>query len=148
MPTTSEYNQFRRYIGDYGNNVVDNTTIDAYLNDAALDLTADFEVPIATFDSLVRQYHPEVITWAAINWWWNVASKLVDHHSQQLGAGSHQASEKWERAMQMIEYLTTRFESIQTLGADVSIGNLSRFSKLTLTRFGGRSEEDALESWN
>ena len=147
MPTTAEYNQFRRLVGDYGEGFVDNNTIDQYLNDATTELTADFTVPVTSFDTLVKQYHPEIIVWAAINWWWNVASNLVQHHTQSIGGASHQASEKWERAMRMIEMLTTRFNEIQTLGQDITIGHLSRFSKLTLTRFGGRSEEDALESY-
>lgn len=153
MPTTSEKNQFRKLIGDFGRSQVDDSTIDSYLNDAVAELTADFvdednvSAPVTDFDNLVAQYKPEVILYAAINWWWNVASMYVNHHSQTVGQTSHQASEKWERAMRMIETLTTQFTNSQTLGTDISIGNLSRFSKQTLQRYGGMREEDTLERY-
>lgn len=147
MATQAEYNQFRRLIGDYGTNTIPASTIDDYLNDAAAELTADFTTPVAVFDSIVSQFRPEIVVWAARNYWWNLASKYVDHHSTSMGGGaSHQASEKWDRAMRMIEYLEEYFSKIQTLGTDIMLGNLSRFSKRTLTRFGGVREEDALES--
>lgn len=145
MPTTSEKNQLRRLIGDYGANTVDDTEIDAYLNDATFEVTSDFASPVIDFDVLLVQYHPEVIYKAAINWWWQRASKLVDHHTQTVGQSSQNASEKWDRAMQMIERLETKYNEIQMLGIDISIGNLSRFSKITMTRIGGRSEESTLE---
>lgn len=146
MPTTSELNQFRRLVGDYGKDLVDDSTIEEYLDDATREVTSDFITPVLEFDTLVFQFHPEVIILAAKNYWWNVASKLVNHHSQQTGATSHQASEKWERAMEMIARLETMYSDVQSLGTDLAVGNLSRFSKTTLTRWGGRSEEDALDT--
>lgn len=151
MPTTSERNQFRKLIGDFGTGNVIDGDVDLYLNDATAELTADFtnssmvSAPLTDFDDLVAQYKPEVIVWAAIQWWWNVASKLVQHHTQTIGQSSQTASEKWDRAMRMIEILTERFSEIQTLGTDITIGHLSRFSKSDMRRHGGQREESALE---
>lgn len=144
MATASELNQFRRLIGDYGRDSVDDSDIETYLDDAVRELTADFTTPVADFDSLYIQYKPEVIVYAAINYWWNIAAKLVDHHSQTTGQSSHNASEKWDRAMEMIRTLREQYATIQQLGTDITQGNLSRFSKATLSRWGGVREEDAL----
>lgn len=151
MPTTSEKNLFRRLVGDYGSSPkIADSEITSYLDDATAELTADFRnstgvsAPVTQFDMLVTQFHPEVIYYAAIQWWWNRLSKLADQHSQNVGPTSQNVSEKWDRAMKMIEFLTQQWTGMQTLGQDVLIGNLSRFSKRTLMRQGGQSEEDAL----
>lgn len=149
MPLQSEYNQFRRYIGDYGVDTVDDTEVDAFLDDATLELTSDFvdvnnlSAPVNDFDVLVAQYHPEVVVKAAINWWWHRAAKLTEHHTQTVGSASANTSEKWDRAMEMIKQLEELYANIQALGTDITFGNLSRFSKSTLTRLGGRREEDS-----
>lgn len=151
MSTAAEKNQFRRLVGDYPKGDVDDPTIESYLNDAVTELTADFtdaagtSAPVTVFDSLVKEYHPEIILWAAINWWWNRLAILADRHSQQVGDASQKMSEKWDRALAMIKELEARYALVQSLGTDISIGNFSRFSKTTLTRLGGQREETALE---
>lgn len=145
MPTTSEYNQFRRLIGDFGEDAVLDAEIKSYLDDAVRELTADFTSPVTDFDVLVQQYHPEVIYKGAINWWWDKAAKLADKHSTTVGQASQNVSEKWDRAMEMIRRLEEAYMNIQLLQTDISIGNISRFSKTTLTRIGGVSEEKTLE---
>lgn len=151
MPSVSERNQFLRYIGKYGTTEVAESEIDAYLDDTTRELTADFvntnnlSAPVVDFDVLAPQYHPEVIVKAAINWWWQKAAKLSDHHSQSVGQASQQASEKWDRAMEMIRRLEEVYDRIQQLGTDITIGHISRFSKVTLQRHGGQREEQALD---
>lgn len=142
MSTASERNQFRRLIGDFGINAVDDATIEIFLNDAVRELTADFATPVTVFDTLVQQFHPEVIYWAAINWWWDYASKQTEKEMVSMGDATSNPSTRWDRAMQMIDRLTKTYMEIQLLGIDVYIGNLSRFSKATLTRIGGHREED------
>lgn len=151
MPSDSEYNQFRRYVGDFADTPsISNDTIHEYLNDACLELTSDFvsstgvSAPVTEFDTLVAQYHPEAILRAAINWWWNQASVYSTQLSTTVGTASQNASDKWDRAVQMIDRLEQKYEKIQTLGTDISIGNLSYFSKGTLTRKGGEREESSL----
>lgn len=144
MPTASEQNTFRRYVGDYGKNTITNGDIDAYLDDATFEVTSDFATPVTDFDVLIVQYHPEVILLAAINWWWQRAAQLTEHHTQSIGQGTQNASEKWDRAMQMIEKLEDKYLLIQQLGIDITIGNLSRWSKSSLMRLGGNSEENIL----
>lgn len=140
-------------IGDFGKDEVDDSTLESYLDDATLELTSDFvdaygvSSPVADFDALVSQYHPEIILRAAINWWWNRAAKLQDKHSQSMGDADHKLSEKWDRAMAMIKELEARYAVTQQLGTDVSIGDFSRFSKKTLTRLGGRPEEVILDDF-
>lgn len=153
MPTSAEKNQFRRLIGDYGKNSVSDQEITSYLNDATAELTADFinedraNAQLTSFDDLVVQYHPEVIYFGAMNYLWNRLAKLSDRHSQTVGTASQNASEKWDRTYQMISYLNDQYYKIQTLGTDISVGNLSRFSKTTLTRLGGQSEEASLDKY-
>lgn len=145
MATTSEINQFRRLIGDFGDEAVDDSELDSYLDDAVRELTADFATPVVEFDNLVTQYKPEAIYKAAINWWWDRAAKLADKHSVSVGQSAQNVGEKWERAMEMIRLLEEHFAAIQTLGTDITFGNISRFSKATLTRIGGLREEDAID---
>lgn len=154
MPTTAEKNQFRRLIGDYGKNGVSDPEITSYLNDATYELTADFtnesgaSAPVTVFDNLSTQYHPEVIYWGAINYLWNKLGKLSDRHSQSVGATSQNASEKWDRTYQLIQWLNSQYDRIQALGADITMGNLSRYSKTALTRFGGMPEESSVEKYS
>lgn len=145
MPTASEINQFRRLIGDYNKDVVDDADLDSYLDDAVAELTADFATPVIDFDILVTQYKPEVILRAAINWWWQRAAELADKHSTSVGQSAQNVSEKWDRAMEMIRRLETRYMEIQQLYTDITFGNISRFSKSTLTRIGGQREEDVMD---
>lgn len=150
MPSVNEKNQFRRLIGDYGEDAVGDAEIDSYLDGAVNELTMDFtdtnaiSAPVTDFDTLVPQYRPEVILYAAINYWWNKASVFADRLSTSIGQASQNAEVKWEHAVKMIEMLEKRYADIQALGTDVSIGNFSRFSKKTLMRYGGRSEEEIL----
>lgn len=152
MSTTSEKNQFRRLIGDFGRNNVIDSEIEGYLDDATRESTEDFvnssrvSAPVTDFDALVPIYHTEVIYLAAINWWWDFAAKESRKHSQTMGASAQNVSETYDRALQMIDRLRTEYTRIQSLGTDINMGNLSRFSKQTLTRLGGQSEEDALQS--
>lgn len=142
MPTTQEYNQFRRLIGDAKKQDVSTSEIDSYLNDAVLELTGDFATPITSFDTLVQQYHNEAIYKGAINWWWNLLSELQDKHSINVGGSAQTVSEKWDRAFQMIKELQAYYDEIQALKVDIMQGNLSRYSKQTLRRIGGEREED------
>lgn len=143
MPTVSEKNLFRRLVGDFGKDEVSDSEIDGYLDDATYELTADFTVPVLDFDTLKAQYHPEVIYKGAISWWWNRMASLADKHSMSSGAQTQSAGEKWDRAFQIIQRLEEKYDQIQMLGTDITFGNISRFSKSTLTRIGGVREEDA-----
>lgn len=151
MPSVNETNQFRRLIGDYGTNAVNDIEIDSYLDAACNELTMDFtdinaiSAPVTDFDNIVPQYKPEVILYAAINYWWNRASVFADRLSTTVGQASQNAEVKWEHAIKMIEMLEKRYEEIQALRTDITIGNFSRFSKKTLQRYGGRFEEEILE---
>lgn len=154
MPTTAEKNQFKRYVGNYGaTTAISDQEIDSYLNDATLELTADFtdsaglSSPVADFDNLVPQYKPEVVLHAAIQWWWNKAAVYASEMRRANVGDAHTEYERWERAMEMIKSLSTRYSEIQALGTDISMGNLSRFSKQTLTRHGGVSEEESVERY-
>lgn len=154
MPTLAEKNQFKRYIGNYGAAVqISDADIDSYLNDATAELTADFTdsaglwSPVMDFDNLVPQYKPEVILYAATQWWWNKASGYAAAIKRANVGDAHTETERWERAMEMIRLLSERYTAIQALGTDITIGNLSRFSKQTLTRHGGVSEEASVERY-
>jgi hypothetical protein len=59
-----------------------------------------------------------------------------------MGAASQNVSEKWQRALQMVTALEERYDDIQELGDTIIEGNYSRFSKQTLRRIGGVSEEE------
>lgn len=142
MPNSSEFNQFRRLIGDMTTKAVSEEDITIALNDATLELTRDFATPLTSFDGMVGQYHPEIIYKAAINWWWDKLGQLQDKHSTSIGQASQSVSEKWDRAYQMIQWLETQYDEIQSLKVDITIGNYSRFSKLSLRRIGGIREED------
>lgn len=142
MATTQEYNQFRRLIGDAKKQEVSTAEMDSYLNDAVLELTGDFATPLTSFEVLVQQYHNEAIYKAAINWWWNLLSELQDKHSISVGGNAQTVSEKWDRAFQMIQQLQAYYDDIQALKVDITMGNLSRYSKQTLRRIGGEREED------
>lgn len=152
MSTKSEKNQFRRLVGDYEDESIEDSEIESYLDDTVRELTEDFvdannaPAPVVDFDLLHQQYHTEIIYKAAINWWWRRLAVLADRHSKSVGQTSEQSSEKWERAMQMIEKLQAYYENIQALGTDITMGNLSRFSKITLQRHGGQREESSLEN--
>lgn len=147
MATANEINMFRRLVGDQVNAVMTVEEIQSWLNDASIELTSDFvntagaSAPVDNFDHLVQQYKPEVVYKAAINWWWARASVLAEQLSTTVGQASQQASEKWDRAMKMIDVLQNYYSEIQYLGTDISIGNLSYFSKASLTRRGGIEEE-------
>lgn len=146
MATTQEYNQFRRLIGAGSATptvVITTTEIDSYLNDTVLELTGSvFATPLNDFDTLVEQYHREVIYKAAINWWWNELAELQSKHSIQVGVTSQNVGEKWDRAWQMIQSLQATYDQIQALWQQVTIGNFSRYSKQTLRRIGGVEEEN------
>lgn len=150
MPVQSEYNAFRRLIGDFSKDLVDDVILDEYLDDATRESTADFTdntgspTPVTDFDVLVGQYHTEVIYLAAINWWWDIAAKAAARVSVGMGASSQTEGERWQRAMEMIAKLREEYLRIQSLGTDITQGNLSRFSKSTLTRIGGQREERGL----
>lgn len=154
MSTQAEKNQFRRLIGDFPTGKYDDAYIENYLDDAVQELTADFtdtlgvSAPVTDFDALLKQYHPEIIVWAALNWWWNRASQLSDKHSQSVGDSDQKLSEKWDRAMAMIKELEARYQLIQALGTDISIGDFSRWSKKTMSRLGGRSEETIIDEFS
>lgn len=141
MSVQSERNLFRRLIGDYGKNAVSDTEIETYLDDTCYELTADFATPVTDFDTLVVQYHPEVVYKAAINWWWQYATSAGEKHSMSMGQATQNVGEIWNRAMTTIEKLEAHYKLIQLLGIDIIIGNFSRFSKQTLTRIGGVEEE-------
>lgn len=147
MPSQSEYNQWRRLVGDFPGEAIEEIDIDTYLDDAVQELTADFtnatgaSAPVADFDLLVNHFRPEVVVWAARNWWWQRAAQLSDRHSQTVGQSSQNVDVKWDRALEMIRMLEARFLEMGYLSTEINMGHLSRFSKKTLTRIGGRSEE-------
>lgn len=146
MPTAAEFNQFRRLIGDnYATPLISDVEVTSYFNDAVWELTGDFATPLADFDTLITQYHNEVIYKAAINWWWNDLAVLQDRHSITVGQQSQNVSEKWDRAMKMIEALQVQYDIVQQLRVDITIGNYSRYSKQTLRRIGGIREEDTTQ---
>lgn len=152
MATGSEYSQFRRLVGDYAQNTISDLFIDGYLDDAVRELTSDFvdvdgnPAPVTVFSNLVSQYKPEVIYFAAIQWWWNFAADQSEKSIHTVGSASEDMSQRWERAMEMIKQLREQYDRIQILGTDITIGNLSRFSKITMTRLGGQSEESARDA--
>lgn len=139
-------------MGDYAQNTVSDVIIDSYLNDAVRELTADFvdvdgvSAPVTVFNNLVGQFKPEVIYFAAMNWWWNYAADQSEKGLRTVGTASEDLSQRWERAMEMIKMLREQYDKIQMLGTDITIGNLSRFSKITMTRLGGQSEEAARDA--
>ena len=138
-------NLFRRLIGDFGvGNVTDSEAL-SFLDDASSELTTFntnvYATPVYTFDGLARDYQRETTYKAAINWWWDYAAKLSDHHSMSLGSATQNVSEKWDRAMQMIGQLEIQYQQIARLEVDITHGNLSRYSKQTLRRIGGVDEE-------
>lgn len=143
MPLPSELNQLRRLIGD---NSINNTTDQALiglLNDTTLELTGhNFPTPLYAFDSLIMQYHNEVIIKAAINWWWDYLSKLQARVSTTVGAASQNLDALWQRALQMIQQLEERYEQVAQLYITIVEGNSSRWSKQTLRRIGGTEEEN------
>lgn len=149
MPAQSERNQFRRLIGDYGKDTVTDIEVKLYFDDAVREATEDFvnaaniSSPVTDFDVLVPQYHSEIIYLAAINYLWDKAGKLSIKHSQTMGQASQDVGETFDRVMRMIDALRARYETIQSLGTDITMGNLSRFSKTSLTRLGGVREENA-----
>lgn len=139
-------NLFRRLIGDFGvGNVSDEEAV-SFLDDTASELTHYntniYSTPVATLDALGEEYKRETIYKAAINWWWDYAAKLSDHHSMSLGSATQNVSEKWDRAMQMISQLEIQYQQICRLEVDITHGNLSRWSKQTLRRIGGVDEEN------
>lgn len=142
MPTASEYNQFRRLVGDFQAQAIADSSIATILNDTVAELTGDFATPVVTFDTLVNQYHNEVIYKAAINYWWNKLGELQEKHSIAVGTAQSNVDSKWDRAWQMIQSLQQRYDEIQTLWTDITMGNYSRYSKQTLRRIGGIREED------
>src|SRR3954470_23967964 len=152
MPTTREYNQFRRLVGDYGEDTIDDGIVDSYLDDAAAELTADpgnlpnGVGPLTDFDQLPSEFRPEVITFAGINWWWNLAANLQEKHSQSLSGGmTQQVGERWERAMRMIEQLQLHYDTLQSLRPDINVEQLSYFSKASLRRVGAQREETVID---
>lgn len=142
MPLQSEYSRFRRYVGDFNVNLIEDDFIEELLDDTTFELTGNFATPITTFDALHGQYHDEVILKSAINWWWNRLAELQEKHSQSIGSATQEVGEKWDRAFQMIKDLNEQLDAIQQLQIDITIGNFSRYSKQTLRRIGGISEED------
>lgn len=148
MPTISDINLFRRLVGDFNDRLILDADITQYLNDAAREVSAQEEAILLTnsFDLIPDMYKPEVIYQAAINWWWNRAAKLSDKHSQTVGQSSQNVGEKFDRAMQMIDALQTKLTELRNSTANhtVYFGHNSRFSRSTLTRIGGKREEDAL----
>lgn len=148
MPTQGDYSLFKRLVGDDEVDLIDDASIDDYLDDAARERSyIDTDIPIVlTFDGLAAYHKAEAIYQAAINWWWNRAASLSGKHSQTVGQASMNAGEKYDRAMRMIEMLQTRLAELIASGSGsiITFGNLSRFSKSTLTRLGGKSEESTL----
>lgn len=142
MPSTAELNQFRRLIGDFEAEALSDNDISDLLDDTVAELTGNFATPLIDFDTLLTQYHNEVIYKAALNWWWNNLSELQNKHSISVGQASQNVGEKWDRAWQMIQSLQATFDQIQQLWVDVTEGNFSRYSKQTLRRIGGIREED------
>lgn len=146
MATVSEYSQFRRLIGKTSSDILD-AEIEGWLNDACRELTSDFvSGPVTDIDSLQVTYHPEIVMYAAINWWWNYASQQTEKHSTNVGQAAENKGERFDRAMQMIDKLEARYNVIQALGTDITIGNLSYFDKKSLTRTGGQEEETARDA--
>lgn len=151
MSNLAERNQFRRYVGDFPDASVTDETIEAYFDDATYEVTTDFvdstnaPAPVNDFDVLVVEYHPEVVVKAAINFLWNKAAKFAERHSTSIGGAAQNVSETFDRLMSMIERLETKYAEISYLGTDISMGNLSRFSKGSLRRVGGVREETPLE---
>lgn len=142
MATALERNQFRRLIGDFKTTLVSDANIDALFNDTVLELTGDFATPLVDFNTLLAQYHNEVIYKAALNFMWNRLGELQEKHSISVGAATQNVGEKWDRLWQMIQWLQTQYDEIQQLRIDITIGNYSRYSKQTLRRIGGTSEEN------
>lgn len=142
MPTDREVNQFRRMVGDYNTQSLATPVIFSYLNDATNELTGGFATPLYSLDDIDYEHHNEVIHMAALNWWWNRLAELEDRHSINVGSAAQNVSEKWDRAMQMITNLQQDYDEIQQLRTVIKEGNLSRWSKQTLRRVGGVSEED------
>lgn len=143
MPNQSELNQYRRLVGDYRANKISDNDVVIALNDACWELTShNYATPVGVFDSLYTVYHNEVIYKAAINFWWERVSVLQDQLSTTVGGASQQVSDKWTRALQMVAELETRYDAIQQLNVTIIEGNFSRFSKQSLRRIGGVSEED------
>lgn len=147
MPTDQDYSMFRRYVGDFDNETIDEAVIDSYLDDATAEATAPHvsaDTPIVTsYDSLNQKYAPEVVLLAAINWWWNKAANYADKLTTTVGQASEQATDRWNHAMQMIQSLQDLYSTIEILGRDPDVGNLSHWNRNTLSRVGGVSEEDA-----
>jgi len=146
MPTQTEFNIFRRLVGDFESppKIVD-ADLDGDLDDAAYDYSSrDYWLdPVTTFDAIPATRKIEVIYYAAIQWWWNRAAQLADKHTQTVGQASQNVGEKWDRAMQMIAQLETQLAAIVANIDVIKVGNNSRFSKVTLTRLGGVEEEAA-----
>lgn len=145
MPTQSEINQFKRLIGDFNNAtpLMSTPAITTLLNDTVLELTGpQFATPIYAFDSLFQQYHVEVIYKAALNYMWNRLGELQEKHSISMGSAAQNVGEKWDRLMQMIQWLQAEYDKIEQLQIVISTGNYSRWSKQTLRRIGGTSEEN------
>lgn len=147
MPIPSEYNTFRRLIGDFEVDEIDDTTLESYLDDAAYEASSSEGsfTTVTEFDLLPGRYKREVIILAAINFWWQRASVYAQKLSTTTGQAAQNVSEKWERAMSMIEKLQAMYTERSVLGSEPSMGNLSRFDRGTLTRVGGKSEEQALD---
>lgn len=144
MSAMSDRNQFRRLTGDYGKNDIPDTEIEDYFDDAARQATSTegTMVTVTDFDLLDERYKPEIVILAAINWWWNRAADYTDSYSTTIGQSSEQAGVRWDRAIQMIQQLQTMYENVAVLGNDPTMANLSRYSKITLSRIGGVAEED------
>lgn len=148
MPTLSEKNQFRRYIGNYDQTPVSDAFIDAYLDDAARELSSSegSMVTVIDFDVLNSTYKPEVIILAAINYWWNKAAEYLTKVNMTVGQASVEPGVRYDRAMQMIERLQELHSKVAVLGSEISVNHISRFSKQTLTRLGGQREEKFFEA--
>ena len=143
MPNSSEINQFRRLVGDWSVNKITEEDIVAYLNDATWELTShNYSTPVGIFDYMNVAYHNEIVWKAAINYWWNQVAELQRKLSTAVGQASQDVSQKWTRALQMVQALEERYAEIQQLGITVIEGNSSRFSKQSLRRIGGVEEED------
>lgn len=143
MPNSSEIAQYRRLIGDYGVNAVPDTDCINAMNDATWELTShNFSTPLGSIDFLDVSFHNEIIWKAAINFWWNRVAQLQAKLSTTVGGASQNVSEQWQRALQMVQELETRYAEIQQLGITFNIGNASRFSKQSLRRIGGIREEN------
>lgn len=134
---------FRRLVGVADAGVLPDSAIKVYLDDACSELTADFTPsPVTDFDNLVTQYHPETIYKAAINYWWNQLAIASAKHSQAAGQVTQNVGERFDRIMQMIDKLQAYYDEIESLGIDITMGNLSYWSRGSMRRIGGQSEED------